>query len=133
MPVDTRRRERLALHLWAVDFERRTGWVSLAVFPGLLVPFIDITVSSRRVSINCFIPCGIADPWGIRVGLLTRYLLTVAPLPHYCVLVWGDVDGGSYLQAVCRVPEGEGLLLIEYIKVRQCEVNFSASEAREMR
>jgi hypothetical protein len=65
-----RRRERLALHLWAVDFERRTGWVSLAVFPGLLDPFIDITVSSRRVSINCFIPCGIADVgWGCRRGI----------------------------------------------------------------
>jgi hypothetical protein len=65
-----RRRERLALHLWAVDFERQTGWVSLAVFPGLLDPFIDITVSSRRVSINCFIPCGIADVgWGCRRGI----------------------------------------------------------------
>ena len=57
----------------------------------------------------------------------------MAPLPHYYVLVWSNVDGGSYLQAVCRVPEGEGFLLIEYIKVRQCEFNFSASEAREMR
>lgn len=55
-----------------------------------------------------------------------------APTTLLCVSL-GDVDGGSYLQAVCRVPEGEGFLLIEYIKVRQCEVNFSASEAREMR
>jgi hypothetical protein len=118
------------------------GWVSLAVFPGLLVPFIDITVSSGRVSKDCFIPWrfspGIVDveiqgnPGGVFVDEV--FVGGGAPTTsYYCVLVWSNVDGGSYVQVLCRVPEGEGFLLIEYIKVRQIEFNFSASEAREMK
>jgi hypothetical protein len=86
----------------------------LAIFPGI----VDVEILGNPGGVfadEVFVDCG-------------------APTTsYYCVLVWSKVDGGSYLQVVCRVPEGEVFLLIEYIKVRQCVITFSASKAREMR